>query len=480
MSQQTHIYFRADGSSHMGLGHIHRSLALASMVADTFVCTFVTRNPLPALKTMITDVCQDCIDLGDIDPAQEAEHIAQSILTNQDIVVLDGYHFDLPYQQAIARTGCKIVCLDDIHRYHFLAHAVINHAGGIDSSLYSAEPYTRFYLGPRYTLLKKPFLEAARHRHETPAGNALFICLGGADPGNQTRFVLEKCLPHNFDEYIVVVGAAYQHSASLQAFAAQHGAIRILSNLSAEEMVTYMQRCRTAVCSPSGVAYEYLCAGGALYLHQTADNQDDLCNYLLRASLAFVFADFPTVPATIVAHAIVEQAKIFDGRSNQRLAKIFLSLEYDLHATLRRATEADVDVTYAWANDPETRSQSFQSDAIPYSNHKNWFLRKVATGATYYYIVVYKQQPVAQIRFDLAEGEALISYGIDAAYRSKGLGTWVLQRGIEQFRKDHAQPVCIIGYVKASNEKSNTIFRNMGFTQVPTEEKYKDAFKYKL
>jgi L-amino acid N-acyltransferase YncA len=93
---------------------------------------------------------------------------------------------------------------------------------------------------------------------------------------------------------------------------------------------------------------------------------------------------------------------------------------------------------------------------------------------------VYKQQPVAQIRFDLMEDEALISYGIDAAYRSKGLGTWVLQRGIEQFRKDHTHPVSILGYVKASNEKSNAIFRNMGFTQVPTEEKYKEAFKYKL
>jgi UDP-2,4-diacetamido-2,4,6-trideoxy-beta-L-altropyranose hydrolase len=254
LSQQTHIYFRADGSSQIGLGHIHRSLALASMVADTFVCTFVTRHPLPALKTMITDVCHDCIDLGTIDPAQEAAHIARNILTARDIIVLDGYHFDLAYQQAIIQAGCKIVCLDDIHRYHFLAHAIINHAGGIDASLYSAESYTRFYLGPRYTLLKKPFLEAARRRHETPAGNALFICLGGADPGNQTRFVLERCLPHNFDEYIVVVGAAYQHSESLHAFAAQHGAIKVLSNLAADEMVAYMQRCRTAVCSPSGVA----------------------------------------------------------------------------------------------------------------------------------------------------------------------------------------------------------------------------------
>lgn len=464
----------------MGLGHIHRSLGLAAMVADAFVCTFVTRHPLPALKAMIADVCQECIDLGDLDPAQEAEHIVRNLLTPQDIIVLDGYHFDLAYQQAIVKTGCKIVCLDDIHRYHFLAHAIINHAGGIDPSLYSAEPYTRFYLGPRYTLLKKPFLEAARHRHETPAGNALFICLGGADPGNQTQYVLEKCLAHNFDEYIVVVGAAYQHYASLQAFAAQRGAIRVLSDLAADDMVAFMRQCRTAICSPSGVAYEYLCTGGALYLHQTADNQEDLCAYLLRESLAFAFADFPSVPGFAVAQAMAAQAKIFDGRSNERLQKVFLLLDYDLHATLRRATAADVDITYAWANDPETRNQSFQSGAIPYSDHENWFKRKITATAAYYYIVVYKQQPVAQIRFDLVGGEAIISYGIDAAYRGKGLGSWVLQRGIEQFRKEHTQPVAIIGYVKASNEKSNSIFRNMGFTQVPTEENYKEAFKYKL
>jgi spore coat polysaccharide biosynthesis predicted glycosyltransferase SpsG len=49
-----------------------------------------------------------------------------------------------------------------MHAHHFVADAVINHAGGIEASRYSVEPYTQLCLGPAYALLRKPFIEAAK------------------------------------------------------------------------------------------------------------------------------------------------------------------------------------------------------------------------------------------------------------------------------------------------------------------------------
>src|SRR4030095_2375161 len=82
-------------------------------------------------------------------------------LKGDEIVVLDGYNFKTTYQQQIKSKGCKLVCIDDIHAYHFVADVVINHAPGIDAKQYSCEAYTQLYLGTKYVLLKKIFLDEA-------------------------------------------------------------------------------------------------------------------------------------------------------------------------------------------------------------------------------------------------------------------------------------------------------------------------------
>ena len=78
-------------------------------------------------------------------------------LQGNEIVVLDGYNFDTVYQTEIKSKGCKLVCIDDIHAYHFVADVVINHAPDISREQYSCESYTKLYLGTEYLLLKKLF-----------------------------------------------------------------------------------------------------------------------------------------------------------------------------------------------------------------------------------------------------------------------------------------------------------------------------------
>ncbi|NJL74343.1 MAG: UDP-2,4-diacetamido-2,4,6-trideoxy-beta-L-altropyranose hydrolase [Saprospiraceae bacterium] len=260
------VWFRADGNSSIGLGHVVRSLALAELLAEYFDCRFLIRNPSENLKVQILSVCSTLVELdNDIDILQDAQNLTEQHFKANDLVVLDGYHFTTHYQQIVKKNGSKLVCIDDIYAYPFLADAIINHAGGIYPSHYKALPETKFYLGLQYALLRSPFRIAAatRPQHRYSWQN-MFICLGGADPNNETLKVLEIVTKHSLlDTYFVVVGSAYLHLEALMAFI-QDSSSRIIlrQRLDAAEMVVQMQQCAIAVCSPSTVAFEYLSVGG--------------------------------------------------------------------------------------------------------------------------------------------------------------------------------------------------------------------------
>lgn len=328
MAKQGKIFFRADGHSAMGLGHVVRSLALAEMLRADFEVHFMTRTPLPFLRQQILEVCESVIELPAVeDDLLEAQHLLENHLTGTEIVVLDGYHFNTEYQRLIKKKENKLVCIDDIHAYHFVADVVINHAGGVSETEYSAEPYTQFYLGLKYALLRKPFREAAKNR-DYPARerNSLFICLGGADPKNDTLSVLRKCEQlNNLRKCYVVVGAAYQFKNEMEAYLKTTSLdIELLTNLSAENMVYYMKKCGAAITSPSSVSLEYLSVGGCLYLKLIADNQKRIAQYYLESGFA---AQFDIANGELVHFKKSNEVnQLLDGNQNIKYAKIFKSL----------------------------------------------------------------------------------------------------------------------------------------------------------
>ncbi len=323
------VFFRADGNSQIGLGHIFRSLALAEMLRNDFDCHFIIRQPIPSIKTKILEVCNKIIELPETENHEkEALFIVQHYLKRNEIVVLDGYYFKTRYQKIIRAIGCKIVCIDDIHNFHFVADVVINHAGGVSPAAYSAEPYTLFYLGLPYAMLRKPFLVKQSERELPPPDNNILICFGGADPTNETLKALQKCeLSNAFNQCYVITGAAYPYQNELDKFVRNSNLkVTILTNLDTHQMATFMKKCQTAITSPSTIAYEYLSIGGLLYLSMTADNQLDIYNYFLYTKIAFALDDFPGVSNDAAAQALLLQQSLLDGKSSERILKIFKSL----------------------------------------------------------------------------------------------------------------------------------------------------------
>lgn len=475
MLSKTNVLLRADGNSKIGLGHVHRLLALAEILKDDFECKFFIRTPLPGIRDLILKQCGEVFEVKEGN--QESDAIF-SFLTGKEIVVTDGYSFDTRYQQQIKNRSNILVCIDDIHRLHFVSDAVINPAGGVSEVVYSKETFTELFIGPKFSLLKKPFLNAAKDKKRTGRDNSILICFGGADPDNHTKLTLKNCIQFPFDVFYVVLGEAYLHKPDLEAEIKNvNRDIRILQSLPPETLADIMKQCAVAVCSASGIAYECLSVGCELYIKQTATNQADIYHYLLKEKLAFKFEEFRTRPADVLL-AQQNQDKIFDGNSDKRILKIFNRFDFQLNASLRKVNASDLQTTFQWGNDPESRAQSFNSNPISIEQHTSWFNRKIADPFTVLYIFEYKNWPAGQVRFDVGT-EAVISYSMDKAFRGRGWGLPMLKMAIEKFLEEHEAPIKIVGYVKNENISSKVIFENLGFTQGQSVE-HPNSCKYEL
>lgn len=327
------IIFRADGNSRIGLGHVTRSLALAAMLRESFECIFAIQAPAVELHAQIWSVCHDVIILPACTPDEAwYSHELSNYISHEEIVVLDGYDFDVSYQQSIKSKGATLVCIDDIHAGHFVADAVISHVVGLKKEQFSVEHYTNLYLGAEYALLRSEFLHAARQAENLAADSkTIFICLGGADPANHTLEVLRQCAAKAPDlKYYVVVGAANKHKQSLTAFSSSAALdLHLLENLDANLMLNYMQQATAAITSASSVAYEYLCTHGLLYLLQTANNQAEVYTYLLENLIALPFTKFgESLTADERAQLIQNGSSLFDGQQAERLLNIFKNLTH--------------------------------------------------------------------------------------------------------------------------------------------------------
>jgi len=332
------IFFRADGNSTIGLGHVVRTLALVDILKEDFECVFVIQNPQEYLKNEILKICDSIIQLDNTSEyTKEAVYIAETFLKTDDIVVLDGYNFKTEYQINIKRTGVKLVCIDDLHSWHFVADIIINQNPAINPSFYSKESYTKLFIGFDFLLLRKPFREEIKKSRVITKIENAFICIGGTDPGNITKAVLIAALEKNYFKKInVVTGGAYKHLESLQQLIASNsGQIKHYSNLTATEMVATIKSSEFAIAPASSISMELMCIGINLLTGYFVDNQKEFSNYLHNSSLGVTVGDFNIITEkqfnTYITQNLYNdtyktQKKVLSSVDTSKLSSIFKQL----------------------------------------------------------------------------------------------------------------------------------------------------------
>ncbi len=475
------LVFRADGNAQIGLGHVMRLLALAEIASDSFQRIFITRADLPlSTQAEVRAVGAELIMLPPMPLAQEAHWLATELLKPTDTVVLDGYDFDFAYQTTIRAACGALVYLDDLVAFPQVADVVLNPAGGVDITRYDVRRAgAQVLTGPMWAPMRGPFRAAATLLTVPAPVGAVLLCLGGADLANRTLAIARQLVQvAGIEELHVAVGGAYSHYEELAkwvatesvSFAAQ---VVVHHALSADAFCELLQSCGSALLSASTVCYEYISSGGGLLtLIQTAENQRNIYEFMLREGLArpaTALANMLSAPDRLHTQAFLRaaQRQHFDGKAPERLWRLLRSLGAQAVMRLRPATPADSDVLLQWANDPLVRQFSYNTAVIEQANHESWLAAKLANKHHLLLLAEIDGKSIGTIRFafDVASTTATLSFLVAPEMRGHGLAAALLRHGIRAAAARWATLDRVVGHVQLQNEASQAAFRRAGFTE---------------
>lgn len=168
---------------------------------------------------------------------------------------------------------------------------------------------------------------------------------------------------------------------------------------------------------------------------------------------------------------------------------------FDNIISFRRASLTDTELLFKWANDPETRKNSFHSEPISHEEHVRWFQKKLDSPATLILIASLGETPnssaegtssmvtdlatfthphatpidVGLLRLKKEDNRLMISYSVAPDLRGRGLGYLLLRDGL-LYEKEKRLLSAVLTHpvfcaeVKPANTASAKIFMKLGFT----------------
>lgn len=266
------VIIRADSSNSMGTGHIMRCLVLAEQFYDVL---FAVRDLDGSINGRINYPVH-LLKSGNIDELIELvrEHKAETL-------IIDHYGIGYDDEKRIKElTGVRLFCLDDTYEKHF-CDVLLNHNVSADAGRYRGlvPSYCELRCGSEYTLLRDEFRiqkEIGRKQYDR---NRVFVAMGGADTAGLNEKICDVLsgFPLNIS---VITTTANARLESLKKYAEDHENIELCVN--AENVAKIMNRSCFGIITPSVTANEAYYLGVPLIAVKTADNQNDIYEFLKK------------------------------------------------------------------------------------------------------------------------------------------------------------------------------------------------------
>jgi len=478
-----YLIFRADSDSRMGIGHVMRCSALAQACQATGGrALFLSRCTSEPLRWRLKAAGIGFMPLEQAHP--KAADLDRTLVVLAELranwLVADGYHFDPAYQRAVRAAGHRLLVIDDLaHWPHYHADIVLNQNINADSLGYECDPDTRLLLGTRYALLRSEFLAwRGRPRAIPDVGSKVLVTMGGSDPDNVTLKVIQALRRLKIPGLAarVVVGPANPHLKALRRSIQEADySLELLTNVS--EMPELMAWSDLAVTAGGSICWELAFMGLPGLIIILADNQLAVGQRLEQSGIGVNLGWHASLSPEHIAQSALrllaspeirgkmalKGQTLVDGEGTGRVMMLVRG-----HALrLRRVQDDDCHLLWEWANDVEVREAAFSTAAIPWMDHKRWFIKKRNDPHCLQLIAVDDQdQPVGQVRFDIKEGEsAEINVSVDRQRRGLGYGKLILELATEEFFR--STPVRTINaFIKIGNIKSIRAFEKAQYMRV--------------
>lgn len=472
------LLIRTDASVSIGTGHVMRCLALAQAWQDQGGhAIFLMSETTPAVEARLRaegmHVVSSRFSVGSVQDSTNTADVA--VENGADWVVVDGYRFGAEFQRAIKNSGQKLLFIDDNgHAEHYSADLVLNqnvHAKEAFYVLRSAQ--TRVLLGPMYALLRREFIPwRGWNREIPPSPKKVLVSLGGSDPQNITQLVI-RALQQIAEEglqIIVIAGGSNPHVEELSRYIVSSPLdIQLISN--STNMAELMAAVDFSISGAGSTCWEMCLMGLPAIIIDLAPNQTLLARSL-NSIRAAVHLPIETVNADTLSRQVTRflnspemltslsasARELVDGNGSTRVAAL---MKHEIR--LRPTEQSDCRLLWEWANDPQVRAMSFSAESIPWDQHVKWFNSRLGDPWARLYVASdHTDQPIGQVRHQLAGDRADLSLNLGCQFRGKGYGKAMLLLATEELFR-HSQVRTIDAFVKPGNAPSLRLFEAAGF-----------------
>jgi len=434
-----------------------------------------------------------CSQRQDADDCLNAIRQAES--GSIDWLVVDHYGLDQTWERQICEglseqqgDPPKLLVLDDLADRPHQADVLVD-ANRLDVS--ACEVYRsqvpaacRVLLGPAYALLDPLYAQLQPLAPQRCSLHRVLVFFGGVDQANHTAVAL-KALGHPVCADLavdVVLAAAAPHLATVAQLVQQRPHTELHCGL--PSLAGLMLRADLAIGAAGTASWERAALALPTLVTPVADNQRQGAQALADAGAALLIdLQQSADPAALIVEAIRTLMKpperlqllsagarsLGDGRGLARLLTTMLGPAQGLR--LRPATLADENLYHAWANEPEVRRQSFNTQPIPLDQHQRWFRRRLQSPDALLRVLVDAEGlPLGQIRFERSATEparAVIGFSLDPVARGYGLASELLCLGVAELARQWGGPVEAYGEVRVANAASARAFLRAGFVEGP-------------
>lgn len=134
--------------------------------------------------------------------------------------------------------------------------------------------------------------------------------------------------------------------------------------------------------------------------------------------------------------------------------------------SLRRLTEADLDMVLNWRNRPQIRKMMYKDHVISRDEHLDWYEKMKDNPASIYLILEYRGRPLGLANFtkiDCETSSCLWGFYIGEDSRPRGTGTILGILSLDYAFETIALRE-VVGEVLEHNSKSRELFDRLGFT----------------
>lgn len=474
--QNPKLIIRADGNATIGLGHIHRTLALADYLKDYFDISFYSYQPNGLVKDLITNKGYKLQNLPS--PDFENASLFTNLISKQDVVVLDGYNFKTEYQKTLKHNGNKVVAIDDLNNWENVADAVINH--GYSGKDYKLSPGSKLYPGLQYAIIKPEILQADKSS-EKKSNNKILVCIGGTDPEGYSEKIINALLKETDKQISLLTYPLNPAFGKLEELSSQNSSrLKLFHSLNPGSLIELIKTNDMAILQPSNIALEAMALGIHISLVQTAENQKYILETLISSKCAVeldlnnIGKSINSVSVNQINEQLKQQSQILDGRSPARLLDIVNSLLLEF----RKVKAEDVKLIYDWNNDPVTRANSHNTAKIEYADHEKWFAGRIADKNLDFLLFIYNNIPCGSVRIERKESENVIGIAIAPEFRGKKLAPLLISKAGEYFYNHHGKKE-ITAYIKKQNLPSIKSFQRVGY-KIMNEGEYCGDEGYRL